>query len=118
MRSHHETYPFANSYAYLVLAADAISAHRLGARRETTEIYLQRLQDLERIANSFAEVEKSYAFAGGKEIRAFVKSNLVSDLEIYKLAKEIAAKVEKELRYPGEIKVVVIKENRAVEYAK
>jgi ribonuclease Y len=118
MRSHHETYPFANTYAYLVLAADAISAHRLGARRETTEIYLQRLQDLEKIANSFQEVEKSYAFAGGREIRAFVKANLVSDLEIHKLAKEIAGKIEKELRYPGEIKVVVIKENRAVEYAK
>lgn len=118
MRSHHETYPFANVYAYLVLAADAISAHRLGARRETTEIYLQRLQDLERIANSFFEVEKSYAFAGGKEVRAFVKTNLASDLDIYKLAKEIALKIEKELRYPGEIKVVVIRENRAIEYAK
>ncbi|GIW65098.1 MAG: ribonuclease Y [Candidatus Parcubacteria bacterium] len=118
MRSHHETYPFANSYAFLVLAADAISAHRLGARRETTEIYLQRLHDLEKIANSFEEVEKSYAFAGGRELRAFVKANLVSDLEIYKLAKDIASKIEKELRYPGEIKVVVIKENRAIEYAK
>ncbi len=118
MRSHHETYPFANPYAYIVLAADIISASRPGARRETTEIYLQRLQDLERIANSFEGVEKSFATAGGRELRVFVKSDLVSDLEIYNLAKEIAKKIEKDIKYPGEIKVVVIRENRAVEYVR
>ncbi len=117
MRSHHETYPFATPEAYVVLVADIISAHRLGARTETAEIYLQRLQDLERIANSFEGVEKSFAISGGREIRVFVNTEKVSDLEIYKLAKEIAQKIEKELRYPGEIKVVVIRENRAVEYA-
>ncbi len=118
MRSHHETYPFATPYAYIVLAADIISASRPGARRETTEIYLQRLQDLERIANSFEGVEKSFATAGGRELRVFVKSDLVSDLEIYNLAKEIARKIEKDIKYPGEIKVVVIRENRAVEYVR
>jgi ribonuclease Y len=118
IKSHHETYPFANPYSYLVLAADILSASRPGARRETNEIYLQRLHDLEKIANSFDGVEKSFATAGGRELRVFVKSDLVSDLEIYNLAKEIARKVEKEIRYPGEIKVVVIRENRAVEYAR
>ncbi len=118
MRSHHETYPFAIPEAYIVLTADIISSHRLGARRETTEIYLQRLQDLERIASSFEGVEKSFAISGGRELRVFVTADKVSDLEIYKLAKEIAQKIEKELKYPGEIKVVVVRENRAVEYAR
>jgi len=118
MRSHHETYPFANPYAYIVLTADILSSGRPGARRETMEVYLQRLQDLERIANSFEGVEKSFATHGGRELRVFVKADLVSDLEIYNLAKEIAKKIEKEVRFPGEIKVVVIRENRAVEYAR
>jgi ribonuclease Y len=118
IRSHHETYPFANPYGYIVLATDVLSASRPGARRETIEVYLQRLQDLERIANSFEGVEKSFATHGGRELRVFVKSDLVSDLEIYNLAKEIAKKIEKEVRFPGEIKVVVIRENRAVEYAR
>lgn len=118
MRSHHETYPFAIPEAYIVLTADILSAHRLGARRETTEIYLQRLQELEKIASSFSGVEKSFAISGGRELRVFVASDLVSDLEIYKLAKEIAKKIEAEVRYPGEIKVVVIRENKAVEYAR
>jgi ribonuclease Y len=118
MRSHHETYPFANAYAYIVLAADILSGGRPGARRETTEIYLQRLQDLERIGSSFNGVEKCFATSGGRELRVFVKSDLVSDLEIYNLAKEIAQKIEKEVKFPGEIKVVVIRENRAVEYAR
>lgn len=118
MRSHHETYPFAIPEAFVVLTADAISGHRLGARRETTEIYLQRLQDLEKIANSFEGVEKAFAISGGKEIRVFVNSEKVGDLEIYKMAKEIAQKIERDIKYPGEIKVVVIRENKAVEYAK
>jgi ribonuclease Y len=118
MRSHHETYPFANPYAFIVLTADILSASRPGARRETIEIYLQRLQDLEKIAYSFNGVEKCFATSGGRELRVFVKSDLVSDLEIYNLAKEIAKKIEKEIKFPGEIKVVVIRENRAVEYAR
>jgi len=118
MRSHHETYPFALPEAYIVMAADIISASRVGARRETTEIYLQRLQELEKIALSFEGVEKAFAFHGGREVRVFVESSKVSDLEIYELAKQIAKKIENELTYPGEIKVVVIRENRAVEYAR
>jgi ribonuclease Y len=118
MRSHHETYPFGNPYAYIVLAADILSAGRPGARRETVEIYLKRLQDLEKIAYSFPGVEKCFATSGGRELRIFVKSDLVSDLEIYNLAKEIAKKIEKDVKFPGEIKVVVIRENRAVEYAR
>ena len=118
MRSHHETYPFAVPEAYIVLVADIISTHRPGARRDTAEIYLQRLQDLERIASSFEGVEKSFAIAGGRELRVFAAADKLSDLEIYKLAKEIAQQIEKELKYPGEIKVVVIRENRAVEYAR
>lgn len=118
MRSHHETYPFGNPYAYIVLAADIFSAGRPGARRETTEIYLQRVNDLEKIANSFEGVEKSFAISGGRELRVFVSTEKIKDIEIYKLAKDIAQKIEKDLRYPGEIKVVVIRENRAVEYAR
>jgi len=118
MRSHHETYPFAIPEAYVVLAADAISASRPGARSETTEIYLKRLQELEKISQSFEGVDKSYAISGGREVRIFVKADLVSDLEMLKLAKNIAKKIEQELKYPGEIKVVVIRETRAVEYAK
>ena len=118
MRSHHETYPFAIPEAYIVYAADIISGSRPGARRETMEIYLQRLQDLERIAYSFEGVERAFVIQGGRELRVFVVSDKVSDLEIYKLAKEIALRIEKELNYPGEIKVVVIRENIAVEYAR
>lgn len=118
MRSHHETYPFALPEAYVVLAADAISATRPGARAETTEIYLKRLQELEKIALSFEGVDKSYAISGGREVRVFVKADMVSDLDMLKLAKNIAKKIEQELKYPGEIKVVVLRETRAVEYAK
>jgi len=118
MRSHHETYPFAIPEAYVVLAADIISGGRPGARRETIEIYLQRLQELEKIAYSFEGVEKAFAIHGGRELRVFVLADKVSDLEMFNLAKEIASKIEKELTYPGEIKVVVIRENRAIEYAR
>ncbi len=118
MRSHHETYPFAIPEAYIVYAADIISGSRPGARRETMEIYLQRLQDLERIAYSFEGVERAFAIQGGRELRIFVVSDKVSDLEIYKLAKEIALRIEKELNYPGEVRIVVIRENIAVEYAR
>jgi ribonuclease Y len=118
MRSHHETYPFAIPEAYVVLAADAISSKRLGARSETLENYLQRLENLEKIALGFEGVDKSYSISGGREIWVFVKPEEINDLEMIKLAKNIAQKIEESLRYPGEIKVVVIRENRAVEYAK
>jgi len=118
MRSHHETYPFAIPEAYIVLAADIISSKRLGARSETLEAYLQRLENLEKIANSFKGVEKAYSISGGREVWIFVKPEEITDLEMFKLAKKIAEKIEQTLRYPGEIKVVVIRENRAIEYAK
>jgi ribonuclease Y len=118
MRSHHETYPFAIPEAYIVYAADIISGSRPGARRETMEIYLQRLQDLERIAYSFEGVERAFAIQGGRELRVFVVSDKVSDLEIYKLAKEIALRIEKELNYPGDSKVGGMRENCAVEYGR
>ncbi|MCS7183885.1 MAG: ribonuclease Y [Patescibacteria group bacterium] len=118
MKSHHETYPFAIPEAYIVLAADAISSKRLGARSETLEAYLQRLENLEKIALSFAGVDKAYSISGGREIWVFVKPEEISDLEMIKMAQNIAKKIEQTLRYPGEIKVVVVRENRAVEYAK
>ncbi|KKS18973.1 MAG: Ribonuclease Y [Parcubacteria group bacterium GW2011_GWC1_41_7] len=118
MRSHHETYPFAVPEAYVVLAADAISAKRLGARGETGEMYIKRLEDLERIASETAGVEKAYAISGGRELRVFVKSEEITDFEMLETAKGIAKRIEKDLRYPGEIKVIVIREKRAVEYAR
>lgn len=118
MQSHHEEYPFEIPEAYVVQAADALSASRPGARRGTLEAYLKRLEDLEKIVNSFKGVEKSYAIQAGKEVRVFVNSKEIDDLTALKLAKEIAKKIEKELSYPGEIKVNVIRETRAVEYAR
>ncbi len=118
MRSHHETYPFAVPEAYVVLAADAISSQRPGARSEALEAYLQRVENLEKIAYSFKGVEKVYAISGGRELWVFVRPEEISDLEIYKLAKEIAKKIEETINFPGEIKVVVIRENRAFEYAR
>lgn len=104
--------------AILVQTADAISGARPGARKDTVENYLKRLGELEAIANSFAGVEKSYAIQAGREIRVFVKPEEIDDLAAKKLAKEIAKRVEEELKYPGEIKVNVIRENRVIEYAK
>ncbi|GIW65927.1 MAG: ribonuclease Y [Candidatus Parcubacteria bacterium] len=118
MKSHHETYPFLIPEAYVVLAADVISAKRLGARSETLEAYLQRLENLEKIALSFEGVDKAYSISGGREVWIFVKPSEISDLEMIKLAQNIAKKIEEDLRYPGEIKVVVIRENRAIEYAR
>jgi ribonucrease Y len=118
MRSHHETYPFAIPEAYVVLAADILSAGRPGARREMTEAYIKRVRELEEIASSFKGVEKAFAISGARELRVFVKAEEVDDLGLYKLAKEIAQKISQEMRFPGEIKVVAIRESRAVEYAR
>ncbi|HAA89552.1 MAG: Ribonuclease Y [Thermoanaerobacterales bacterium 50_218] len=104
--------------AVLVQAADAISAARPGARRETLETYLKRLEKLERIAESFPGVEKSYAIQAGREIRIMVKPEQVDDLQAAQLSREIAKKIEQELEYPGQIKVVVIRETRTIAYAK
>lgn len=118
MQSHHEEYPYETPESVIVQVADAISAGRPGARRDTVDRYLERLGDLERIASGFPGVEKSYAISAGREIRIFVNPGKVTDLQMHKMAKEIAARVQEELKYPGEIKVSVIRENRVVEYAR
>lgn len=118
MKSHHEDYPFENPESMLIAAADAISASRPGARKDTLENYLKRLGELEDVANSFPEVEKTYAIQAGREIRVFVKPDLIDDLGAIKLSRSIADKIEQELKYPGEIKVNVIRETRAVEFAR
>ncbi len=102
----------------LVQAADAISASRPGARRETLEAYIKRLEKLEGIADSFAGVEKSFAIQAGREVRIIVKPEEIDDLHSINLARDIARKVEDDLDYPGQIKVVVIREMRSVEFAK
>ena len=118
MQSHHEEYPFETIESIIVQVADAISGARPGARRDTLENYLKRLEDLENIVNSFEGVEKSYAIQAGREIRIFVTPDKVSDLEAKKLARDIADSIEQRLNYPGEIKVHVIRESRIVEYAR
>ncbi|MFA6445716.1 MAG: ribonuclease Y [Candidatus Paceibacterota bacterium] len=118
MQSHHEEYPYETAEAYIVQVADAISGGRPGARRDTVENYLKRLQDLEAIANGFKGVEKSYALQAGREIRIFVTPQEVNDLEAHALARDIAVKIENELKYPGEIKVNVIRESRSIEFAR
>jgi len=118
MRTHHGDYPVESLEATIVTVADAISSSRPGARKDTLENYLQRLKDLEDIANKFEGVEKTYAIQAGREIRVFVKSDRIDDLQAAKIAKQIASEIEAELKYPGEIKVVVIRENRVIEYAR
>ncbi|MBQ3390199.1 MAG: ribonuclease Y [Firmicutes bacterium] len=118
MASHHGDYEPKSLEAVLVTAADALSAARPGARRETLETYIKRLEKLEEIANSTEGVEKSYAIQAGREIRIIAKPDKVSDEELVFLAREISKKVEAELEYPGQIKVNVVRETRAIEYAK
>jgi len=118
MKSHHEEYPYETLEAVIVQVADQISGARPGARKDTLENYLKRLEDLEAIAFSFSGVEKSYAVQAGREIRVFVKPKEIDDLAASKLAKDIAKKIQEELKYPGEIKVNVIRETRVIEYAK
>ncbi len=118
VKSHHEDYPFSSQESLIVAAADAISASRPGARKDTLENYLKRLEELEGVANSFPEVEKSYAIQAGREIRVFVKPDKLDDLGSMKLARQIADKIEQELKYPGEIKVNVLREMRSIEFAR
>lgn len=118
MQSHHEEYPYETPESIIVQVADAISAGRPGARRDTVERYLERLGDLERIASTFPGVEKTYAISAGREIRIFVNPGKVSDLAMHKMARDIAERVQEELKYPGEIKVNIIRENRVVEFAR
>ncbi|MDI6704322.1 MAG: ribonuclease Y [bacterium] len=116
--AHHGEVEPKSVEAVLIQAADAISAARPGARRESLEIYLKRLERLEKIAYSFREVEKAYAIQAGREIRVMVQSENVDDLRLRDLGCEIAKRIENELEYPGQIKVTVIRETRVVEYAK
>jgi len=118
MRAHHDDYPADTLEAVIIKVADAISSARPGARKDTLENYLQRLKDLEDIANKVDGVEKTYAIQAGREIRVFVKPDRIDDLGAHKIAKEIAQRIEEELKYPGEIKVTVMRETRVVEYAR
>ncbi len=118
MKSHHDDWPHETIEAVIVQVGDMISGARPGARRDTLENYLKRLRELESVVNTFRGVEKSYALQAGREIRVFVRPDLITDLEAKQTAREMAVRIEQELRYPGEIKVTVIRENRVIEYAR
>jgi len=118
MQSHHEEYPFESLESIIVQVADAISGARPGARKDTLEAYLKRLEELEKLANSFEGVEKAYAIQAGREIRVFVRPEEIDDLAAHHLAKNIAEQIQQELKYPGEIKVNLIRETRVTEYAR
>ncbi|MCM8778869.1 MAG: ribonuclease Y [Candidatus Omnitrophica bacterium] len=116
--AHHEDIEQRSIYAVLAQAADAVSSSRPGARRETLEAYIKRLEKLEAVADSFPGVEKAFAIQAGREIRVMVYPDKVSDAETLALAREIKKKIEEGLEYPGQIKIVIIRETRAIEYAK
>jgi ribonuclease Y len=118
IESHHEDVEPTSMIAVLVQAADAVSGARPGARRETLETYIKRLEKLESIAGSFQGVERSYAIQAGREIRIMVQHRKIDDARAEALASAVARKIEAELKYPGQIKVVVVRETRAVDYAK
>lgn len=118
MESHHDDYPYSIPEAHVVTAADVISAARPGARRETLEKYIKRLEDLEKVVNGFEGVKQSYAISAGREVRVFVTPEKIDDFGALNLAKNIAAKIKSDMQYPGEIKVTVIREVKAVEFAR
>ena len=115
--AHHEDVPPETVYALLTQAADGLSGARPGARKELLENYVKRLEDLEKISNSFRGVANSYAIQAGREIRVIVESGTVSDEEAVLLSRDIVKKIEESLTFPGQIKVTVIRETRAVGYA-
>lgn len=116
--AHHEEVPFESIYAPIVVIADTISAARPGARRETLTAYIKRLEQLEEIANSFEGIKKAYALQAGREVRIIVQEDRLDDEKTLLLARSIAEKIEKQMNFPGQIKVNVIREKRAIEYAK
>lgn len=118
MKAHHEEYPYETLESRIVQAADAVSASRPGARKDSVENYLQRLQELETVASAFEGVDKVYAIQAGREVRVFVTPEKVDDFTAKKLAKDIANRIQDELKYPGEIKVTLIRETRVTEYAR
>lgn len=115
--SHHEDVPADNLYSVLVAAADAISGSRPGARRDTLDGYIRRIESLEKIADSFDGVEKSFAISAGREVRVIVQPEKVSDAEADLLSAEIAKKIQDDLDYPGQVKITVIRESKSVAYA-
>ncbi|MGB9665557.1 MAG: HD domain-containing protein, partial [Ignavibacteria bacterium] len=116
--SHHEDVEMEHPIAAIVQAADAISGARPGARREPLESYVKRLEKLESLAKSFEGVAKTYAIQAGREVRVVVEHEKIDDLNAEKLAQEIAAKIQEEMEFPGQIKVVVIREVRKIAFAK
>ncbi len=118
MKSHHDDCPHETIEAVIVQTADNISGGRPGARRDSVENYIKRLQEMEALVNAFPNIEKSYALSAGREIRIFVTPEKVSDVEAKEMARDIAKKIEAELKYPGEIKVTMIRETRITEYAR
>lgn len=118
VEAHHGDVEPQSLEAVLVQAADAISASRPGARRETLETYIKRLEKLEEIADSFDGVEKSFAIQAGREVRLIVKPDKINDAEMVIMARDVSKRIESEMEYPGQIKVNVIRETRAIEYAK
>ncbi len=117
IETHHDDKP-RGLISIIVKVADAISSARPGARQDTYERYIQRLEELEKIASSFEGIEKTYAIQAGREVRVFVTADEIDDMKAHNMARDIAKKIEKELKYPGEIKVNVIREMRAIEYAR
>ncbi len=118
MEAHHEEFPYATPESYIVAAADAISAARPGARRDTLEKYLRRLEEIERVVKEFDGVKQAYAVSAGREVRVFVVPEKIDDYGAFQLAKQIAGKIQASVQYPGEIKVTVIREVKAIEYAR
>jgi len=118
IEAHHEDVEIESKEAAIVQIADAISSARPGARRESLDLHIKRLTELERVSNSFPGVEKSFAIQAGREVRIFVKPEEVDDLTAVKLSKDIAKKIEEEVQYPGQVKIHVIRETKAIEYAK